>query len=167
MIKDNDLKYLKEAGCSERLIQHCNVVTNKALEIADEVMISVDKVLVKKGGLNHDIGRSETQGIGHAVAGAEIARKYGFEEGVIRIIERHIGAGLTNEEATGLGLPAGDYMPHTPEEIIVSYADNLVRGDRIELFEDALDSFKINLGRDHPAIERFVKMHELIRSWMK
>ncbi|MEE9523132.1 MAG: TIGR00295 family protein [Thermodesulfovibrionales bacterium] len=167
MIKDTDLKYLKEAGCSDSVIRHCVVVTKKALEIADEVMISVDKELIKKGGINHDIGRSKTHGIGHAVVGAEIAEKYDFEEEVIRIIERHIGAGLTAEEAARLGLPPGDYIPHTPEEIIVAYADNLVLSDRIESFEKAIESFRINLGKDHPAIERFLKMHDLIQSWMK
>jgi uncharacterized protein len=167
MIKDTDLKYLKEAGCTASVIQHCVVVTKKALELADEVAISVNKELIKKGGINHDIGRSKTHGIAHAVAGAEIAEQYGFEDGVIRIIERHIGAGLTEEEAAELGLPQRNYIPNTPEEIIVAYADNLARGERIESFEEALESFRINLGMDHPAIERFVKMHELVLSWMK
>jgi uncharacterized protein len=167
MAKNNDLEYLKEAGCSDGIIRHCTVVKDKALEIADKVLIPVDREVIKKGGINHDIGRSRTQGIEHAVAGAEIAREYGFKEEVIRIIERHIGAGLTSEEALRLGLPPGNYMPDTPEEIIVAYADNLVRGDRIESFEDALDSFRIILGRDHQGIERFMAMHELIVSWMK
>ena len=64
-----------------------------------------DKDLIKKGALLHDIGRSKTHGITHAVEGAKIVREYGYPEEVQNIVERHIGAGLSEDEAIKLGLP--------------------------------------------------------------
>lgn len=166
MIVEDDLKYLQGSGCSESLIRHSIAVAKKALDISDTVRISVNKSLVRQGAINHDIGRSRTQGIDHAIIGAEMARKMGFNERVIRIIERHIGAGISEDEAEKLGLPVQDYIPGTPEEIIVSYADNLARSDIIETFEESLAFFKRNLGAGHPAIGRFIRMHELIATWL-
>lgn len=166
MINESDLEYLKEAGCSESVIRHSIAVTEKALEIAEKVRIDVDNDLVRKGGIHHDIGRSRTHAIDHAVAGVEIAERIGFSGKVISIIERHIGSGIPKEEAVKLGLPPKDYIPETPEEIIVAYADNLADGDAIVAFEDALESFKKRLGADHPGVGRFIEMHALIESWM-
>ncbi len=53
----------------------------------------------------HDIGRSKTHGISHAVEGAKIVKQYGYPEEVQNIVERHIGAGITEEESVKLGLP--------------------------------------------------------------
>ena len=61
------------------------------------IQIDIDAVFV--GALLHDIGRSKTHGIGHAVAGARIALENGLDEKLVKIIERHIGAGIPKEEA--------------------------------------------------------------------
>ena len=42
------------------------------------------------------------------------------------IVERHIGAGITADEAGRLGLPFRDYIPATLEQKVVSHADNLI-----------------------------------------
>ena len=81
-----------------------------------------DLDLIRKGALLHDIGRSKTHGITHAIVGAEIARSYGYSQDVLNIIERHIGAGITESEAVKLGLPAKSYVPQTLEEKIVKSA---------------------------------------------
>ncbi len=167
MITEDDLKYLKLAGCSESLIQHSIAVTKRALEIADLVSVSVDRDLLKKGAINHDIGRSKTHELEHFVVGAEIARNYGFEEEVVRIIERHLGAGIYKDEAVTLGLPPKDYVPETAEEIIVSYADNLTHHVTNASFEMTIKKLEGRLGKDHPMIERFIDMHKKILSWMK
>ena len=130
-------------------------------------MIAVDRELVRQGGLFHDIGRSRTHGIGHAIAGVEIGSQLGFSSQLINIIERHIGAGITAPEAERLGLPKKDYLPLTPEEKIVSYADNLISGVRELPFHEALDRFKKILGPDHEGVELFVKQHREIRSWLR
>jgi uncharacterized protein len=101
------------------------------------------------------------------VAGVEIARSLGFSSALVNIIERHIGAGITTSEAVRLGLPKKDYLPLTPEEKIVSYADNLISGVRKMPFYEALDRFKDILGPDHEGVELFIKQHHEIQGWMK
>ena len=158
---------LVNAGCSPDVVAHCIAVSQKALTIAERVTVAVDRDLVRQGGLFHDIGRSRTHGIGHAIAGVEIGSRLGFSSKLINIIERHIGAGITAPEAERLGLPKKDYLPLTPEEKIVSYADNLISGVREMPFYEALDRFKEILGPDHEGVELFFKQHHEIRSWLR
>jgi uncharacterized protein len=162
-----DRQILVNAGCSPAVIAHSLTVSVVALSIAERVSISVDREVVRQGGLVHDIGRSRTHGIEHAVIGAEIARKLGFSIALINIIERHIGAGIPASEAERLGLPGKDYIPLTPEEKIVSYADNLISGVVEVPFSKALERFKTVLGPDHEGVCRFIRQHEEIQSWMK
>lgn len=162
-----DVDVLAAEGCSSDVIAHCLKVSETALSIADRVKIVLDRELVRMGGLYHDIGRSRTHGIEHALTGVEIARRLGFPTALINIIERHIGAGITASEAVRLGLPKKDYLPLTPEEKIVSYADNLVSGIREMPFYEALDRFKVILGPDHEGVELFRKQHQEIQGWMR
>lgn len=167
MITEDDLKYLRQAGCSEKVIAHSIAVTECALEIAEKVKIKVDIDLIRKGAINHDIGRAKGHGLDHFVVGAEIAREIGLEEAVVRIIERHIGAGMPMDEAIAEGLPPKDYIAETPEEIIVSYADNLTHHVTRASFEESVDKFRSRLGNDHPTIDRFFEMHKTVNSWIK
>ena len=122
-----EIELLKKENTPENVINHCKAVYKKAMKIASNFdNVNVD--LIKKGALLHDIGRSKTHGITHAIEGVKIAKKYGYSEDVLNIIERHIGAGITKEEAIGLGLPEKYYMPQTLEEKIVAHADNLISG---------------------------------------
>jgi uncharacterized protein len=162
-----DVEVLVKAGCSADVVAHCITVSNMALSVAERVKVAVDRELVRRGGLFHDIGRSRTHGLEHAVAGVEIGRKLGFADALLLIIERHIGAGITAEEAERLGLPKKDYLPITAEEKIVSYADNLTSGVREMPFYEGLGRFKEILGPDHEGIELFLKQHHEIQSWMK
>jgi len=166
VISSEDLRYLEMAGCDDSVIRHCIAVAEKALAIAERTGRNVDMELVKKGALNHDIGRAVTQTLLHVPEGASIARRLGLEDEVVRIIERHGGAGITEDEAEVLGFPPGEYMPRSPEEVIVAYADNLICGFSERSFESALGSFERTLGSGHPAVERFRRMHELVSSWM-
>lgn len=157
---------LKKAGCSQKVIDHILAVKNLSLKIADRVKIPVDRELIRTGAFLHDIGRCRTHGIEHAVVGAEIARNLGFDGRVIKIIERHIGAGISRDEARELGLPEKDYIPQSPEEKIIAYADNLLNGDRVVSFEVSLEQFRQSLGNDHPAIKRYMALHREIQEWM-
>ncbi len=166
MITEEDLKYLKKVDCSESVIEHSIAVAQEALKIADRVTIDIDRELVLQGAINHDIGRSKTHELDHFIVGAEIAKELGMNEDVVRIIERHIGAGIPKEEAVKYGLPARDFIPLTPEEIIVSYADNIVDHVTTMSLEQALDKFRDRLGNDHPTIELMIIMHDKVQSWM-
>ncbi len=162
-----EIELLKNVGCSDRVIEHILAVKRVALRIADESSIPVDRELVRMGALLHDIGRARTHGIEHAVIGAEMARELGMDERIVRIIERHIGAGITADEARVLGIPGKDYVPQTPEEKIVTYADNLIKGIRETSFETAFEGFRNIPGIGKPAIERFIRLHEEIEQWKK
>ena len=163
----DEIDILVKAGCSADVVAHCLKVSETALGIADRVNRTLDRQLVRLGGLLHDIGRSRTHDIDHAVAGVEIARDLGYSDALVNIIERHIGAGITATEAERLGLPRKDYLPLTPEEQIVSYADNLISGEREMPYYEALDRFKSILGPDHEGVDLFRKQHSLIQEWMK
>ena len=122
--RDKCIVLLKEKGCSEAVVRHCKAVRDIAVRLAEKTDADIE--LVEIGALLHDIGRSETHGILHGVKGAKIAKKLGLPKSVVNIIERHIGAGLSADEAKKLGLPKKDYMPQTLEEKIVCHADSLV-----------------------------------------
>ncbi len=163
-----DVEVLITAGCSGDVVAHCIAVSATAVSLAGCVVkVSLDRELVRLGGLFHDIGRSRSHGIDHAVAGVKIARELRFSEQLVHIIERHIGAGITAQEAVRLGLPQKDYLPLTAEEKIVSYADNLISGTREMPFYEALDRFRNILGPDHEGVELFIKQHHEIQGWMK
>ena len=138
-----------------------------AQNMAERVKMAIDRELVRKGGLFHDIGRSKTHGIEHALSGVEIGRELGFPDPLLDVIERHIGAGITASEAARLGLPRKDYLPLTAEEKIVSYADNLTNGVREMSFQEALERFQRMLGFDHECVELFKRQHDEIQGWLK
>ncbi|MDD1652956.1 MAG: HDIG domain-containing protein [Methanomicrobiales archaeon] len=117
---------LRRAGCSERVIGHCRAVCAVALSFSQSPV--VDRELVREGAMLHDIGRSRSHSIAHAQEGARILRQMGIREEVVRVAERHIGAGLTADECSLLGLLPRDSLPRTLEEQIVANADNLVQG---------------------------------------
>ncbi|MEK6677793.1 MAG: TIGR00295 family protein [Nitrospirota bacterium] len=167
MKSEKEISLLKDIGCPDKVIEHVIAVAEVALSIADEVKIPVDKELIRLGSLLHDIGRAKTHGIDHAVVGAEMAAELGMDERIVRIIERHIGAGIPADEARALGLPYKDYLPISPEEKIVAHADNLLSGSRVTSFEESLQRFKNLLGIDHPAVERFLKLHDEIGGWKR
>ena len=131
------LNYLEISGCSDEVINHCKAVRDIAVKIAKKAKADVE--LVEAGALLHDIGRSKTHEITHAIEGVKIARELGLPDYIINIIKRHIGAGLESEEAKRLGLPAKDYIPETLEEKIVSHADSLVDNNRKQTIEDAIE----------------------------
>ncbi|MBN2066542.1 MAG: HDIG domain-containing protein [Candidatus Thermoplasmatota archaeon] len=131
------LMLLRQQGCSQKVISHCQAVRDVALAIAKRT--KANKKLVEAGALLHDIGRSKTHGIFHAVEGAQIARELELPEVLALIIERHIGAGLPKEEAKRLGLPEKEYIPQTLEEKIVCHADNLIDNCHRQPIENEVD----------------------------
>lgn len=164
---EEELSLLRQSGCPSHVIDHCLAVKETALRLASQVKkVPIDRELVRRGALLHDIGRSKCHTLHHAVEGAAIARALGLEEALVRIVERHIGAGITTEEAVKLGLPAKDYVPETVEEKIVSYADNIVVHTTEVSFAETLNRFTKLLGPQSPALMRLKAMDEEIRSWM-
>ena len=149
-------------GTPSHVIEHCINVTKIALRVGSQLIFrghDVDMRLVEAGALLHDIGRSRTHDVDHAIVGAEIAREMGMPEELVNIIQTHIGAGIPADEAVELGLPERHYFAETLEEKIVAYADKLIMGRREVPFETTVDSFALKLGDDHPSIDRLWTMH--------
>jgi len=126
---------LREAGCGKKVIAHCRAVRDVAVEYAARNP-DLDGALVEQGAMLHDIGRSRTHSIQHALCGADMVRSLGLGEPLARVVECHTGAGITADECTLLGLSPRDCMPRTSEEKVVTHADNLIAGrERVTIDE--------------------------------
>jgi len=159
------LNLLVKAGCSPRVVEHCKLVSAFAVKIAkacQEKQLNVDVRLVEISALLHDIGRSRTHSVDHALEGGKIARAFNLPDSVVHIIERHAGGGIPKEEAKKLGWPVKDYVPKTLEEKIVCYADKRVEKLRIVSIEKTVKTYASNLGENHPAIKRIWQLHHEI-----
>jgi uncharacterized protein (TIGR00295 family) len=127
---------LNDASPPAWVLGHCRCVEALAdamAACAERQGLAVDRAVVRQGALLHDVGRSVTQDVRHAGAGADLLRQDGpgaWDPRVVLCVERHTGAGIDADEARALGLPARDYTPRTLEERIVAHADNLYSGDR-------------------------------------
>lgn len=150
------MRILREHSCDQEVISHCEAVSELAVRIAKRCRADVE--LVRVGGLLHDLGRCRSHGMSHAVEGAKLASELKLPDSVVKIIERHIGAGITAKEAERLGLPRKDYTPRTLEEKIVAHADNLMSGTRRTNIEGAV----ANVARhgEHEAALKIMRLHE-------
>jgi len=126
------------------IVRHCQAVAMAAKIMADEAERrghAVDKKAVIAGALLHDIGRTKSQTVRHGVEGAEILEKEGVDTKVVEIVRRHVGAGISSEEARKLGLPDFDYVPRTLEERMVCFADKMVDADKVRPFGEEVHRF--------------------------
>jgi uncharacterized protein len=136
-------------------------VTKLSLEIANllkEKGIPIDFELVEIGALLHDIGRSVTHTVQHAVLGAKIAKSASLPDSVVSIIRRHVGGGITTSEAESLGWPKDVYVPITIEEKVVCYADKLIEnGEQVPI---DVTIRKLSKEMKYEAAERVRKLHD-------
>ncbi len=153
---------LEEFNCPYFVIEHSQAVLSKAIKLVTDFELDVDLELVKTGAILHDVGRSRTHGIDHAIVGAEILKSRGFPLEVVNIVERHIGAGITKNEALILGLPPKDYIPLTLEEKVVAHADNLIHGTQEVDLDFVIRKWRKNLGENHPSIPKIIQLHSEI-----
>lgn len=158
--RKESMEILLKHKASEHLVDHSIAVSELALEIAK--LAKADLKLVEAGALLHDIGRTRTNGVDHAAAGGTILKEEPVLPEIIRIVERHTGAGILKSEAVGLGLPEGNYVPETLEEKIVAQADNMMQGIRRVKIESTLESYEIK-GLDLAA-ERILRLHKELSS---
>lgn len=157
-----EIEILKKVKCPENVIEHCEAVYRKAMKMAEDFE-DVDLDLIKTGAMLHDIGRSKTHGIEHAVEGAKIAKELGYGSDVCNIIERHIGAGITAKEAVELGLPEKSYVPQTLEEKIVAHSDNLISGTEEVDIDFVVEKIRRKVDNPEDKIERLILLHEELK----
>ena len=162
---NREIEILRREKTPENVIEHSKAVCMKAMKIAANFS-EANTDLICKGALLHDIGRSRTHGIEHAIEGVEIAKGYGYGKDALNIIERHIWAGITAEEAVKLGLPEKSYLPETLEEKIVAHADNLVSGSEEVDMDFVIEKWKRRIDEPDDNIERLIKLDdELIKAF--
>jgi len=166
--REQALQLLRENQGSKQVINHCKAVTELALETANvlkERGLKIDFALVEIGALLHDIGRSKTHTVHHAVFGAEVAKAAGLPDSVVSIIKRHVGGGITATEAEKLGWSKDVYVPITLEEKVVSYADKLIENSKRAPIDITIEKLCGELKYD--AAERVRKLHEEITSLIR
>lgn len=163
------IRLLEESGCAPNVIEHCKEVASLAVEIAEKAKAAgrgVNMELVEAGALLHDSGRCRTHEVAHAVEGFRLATSKGVEPEVAEIIKRHIGAGISKEEAIELGLPEDDYFPRTLEEKIVAHADNLVKGTKRITIQKRLDLMRKKNVPEH-IIQRVKELAEEVEEFSR
>jgi uncharacterized protein len=156
---------LRKNHCSPQVVNHCIAVADLAVETATKLEargLKINIQLVESGALLHDLGRSKNHKVDHAIVGAQIAKEIGLPDPVIDIIKRHVGAGITGEEAKFLGWPKDNYMPQTLEEKVVSYADKLI--DQSKRIPIETEIGRLQKDNKSEAAERVRKLHEEITS---
>ena len=141
-------------GSGERVVNHCRTVTKVSVELADALAAKGTPVvsrLVFAGALLHDIGRSRTQTVEHGYVGAKILEDEDVDAAVVEVVRRHVGAGISTEEASSLRFPPGDYVPRTLEQRVVCFADKMVSGDGVRPLQEEVDRY-IRKGHDVPRL---------------
>lgn len=161
------IRLLEKSGCPPNVIQHCRTVAKLTVKIARILQkkgYNVDIELVEIGAILHDIGRSKTHSVNHAIVGAKIAKSAHLPDAITRIIERHVGGGIPQDEAEKLGWPNRSYVPETLEERIVAYADKLIEGNQRVPIDQTIAHFSRKLGKNHPSIARLRALDEEFQS---
>jgi uncharacterized protein len=168
---------LEKAGCPEEAVLHSIEVARKALEIASRVKVPVDKKLVARGAIFHDLGKAKTYGMEHGEIGAKMAAELGLEKEIQDIILKHIRGGLTEPEAIELGLPVRDYTLKTVEEKIIIYTDRMVDIYIDGIVPDATEKMAEKqfvqilkgyqkYGKNETTLQRYIALNEEIQGWM-
>lgn len=155
------------------LVAHSTDVMQLALELAQaHPEIPVDPAFVREAAMLHDIGIYLTNAPGiycvgaepyirHGYLGAELLRSLGLPRHAL-VAERHTGSGLTMEEIRreGIDLPEGIYLPQSPEEELICYADKFFSKTKLGR-RKPLDKVRQGLAKyGEAAVARFDALHK-------
>ena len=156
------------------ILIHSELVAKKALTIATDLSLPVDREFIYCGAMLHDIGViccnapkifafGDSPYICHGVEGRKILEKHGLYR-LAKVCERHTGAGLTASEIEdkGLTLPARDMLPISLEEKLICYADKFFSKGTDIYAEKKLDEIKAEMKKyGEPSLKRFCDLHKL------
>ncbi len=151
----------EQLDCSSYIIDHCNVVYERSKDISPN-FDNIDLDIIEAGAKLHDVGRTVTTDIRHAYIGADLLRDLNVDERICKITERHIGAGITPQEAKANNLPDRKYIPETLEEKIVAHADNLVHGVEFVDIDFVVEKWQ-RKGMSQDAIDNLLKLDKELR----
>ncbi|MFA4828076.1 MAG: HD domain-containing protein [Thermodesulfovibrionales bacterium] len=147
--------YTPETVAYKFLVQHSEMVTRKAIEVAERVKhLNPDIEFIREAAMLHDIGifltnapqlgcHGEKPYICHGYLGREILEKEGFPRHAI-VCETHVGAGLSiaDIEKHNFPIPKRDMMPTTIEEKIICFADKFFSKDNEPLKEKPIQKIR-------------------------
>jgi uncharacterized protein len=119
-------EYAPTQDAFEIVFEHCRLVCSLASQFFGRLEVDTD--LVRAGALLHDIGvyRLESSAyVRHGVLGHELLASSGYPVEICRFASCHTGVGITRDDVVrqALPIPVDDYLPRTPEEELVLYAD--------------------------------------------
>ena len=174
-LKIIDRYYRKETKAYQILITHSQLVTEKALWIAQRhPELNPDPDFIAGAAMLHDIGiiRTHAPDLGcfgelpylcHGYLGREMLEAEGLTEHAL-VCERHTGVGITAEEVVKnkLPLPERDFVPESVEEQIICFADKFYSKSNNLKKEKSLDAIRKSMGRfGQKNIDRFNEWCEL------
>jgi uncharacterized protein len=165
--REQAIQLLQKQGCPPKVVRHCEEVAALAVEIAGELCcrgLKINLQLVEDGALLHDIGRAKTHRVDHGLVGSKIVESQGLPQPLVNIVKRHVGGGITAEEAENLGWPKDNYVPETLEEKIVSYADKRIDKHQRVPIDVEIERLKPKYPQ---AAEKVRKLHEEIRGLLE
>ncbi len=167
-------KYAPDERVHRIMLSHSKAVQKLAMEWARKIKKNgyrVDLEFVSTAALLHDIGRYKyppgaKEAIRHGIEGGKMLRKEGYPKHA-KLIENHIGAGITKSDIKGQGLPLPmkDYIPKTIEEKIVSCADCLISGGKRVPISEEVRRFMSELGESYG--KRVLKLYKEIEELLK
>ena len=162
---EKEIAELKKHNCGDYIIQHALLVMRISEKIVQKLQVkdvSIDKMVVLRGALLHDIGRSVEHSVRHGYLGGEILREDGYDDRIIRVVENHVGGGIDKEESKKLWIPEKDFIPTALEEKIVCLADKYIEDNKLTPLEQTLKKFETVLGKRNMASKRILKIKKEI-----
>ncbi|MFD6951727.1 phosphohydrolase [Nocardiopsis sp. TSRI0078] len=134
-IRSLHLEHAPTREAFDLVYTHCRIVCDLAERVVRANDLPVDADLVRAGCLLHDIGvyrlfdgsggLDHARYVRHGVLGHGLLAGEGYPEALCRFCSHHTGVGITRDDVhlQGLPIPVDDYLPATPEEEVVMYAD--------------------------------------------
>ena len=146
---------LKKYNTPKNILKHSIIVNrfaNRLTKLLIAKGISVNKTLVDRASLLHDIGKFEalSKGIPHEEKGYKILKKEGFDE-IANIVKKHSLFSVLSKKA-----------PVTWEEKIVFYSDKRVNEDKIVTLENRLAYLKKRYGKNKRILKKIEAAEPLI-----
>ncbi len=167
-------RYYSRGPLRDILMIHSRCVADKALSIADDMKLDIDREFVFEAAMLHDIGIFRTDApsihchgslpyICHGVEGSRIMNDEGYPRHAL-VCERHTGAGISIDDIVrqNLPLPHRDMCPRSLEEMLICYADKFFSKSRTLTEEKPIGKIIAQMeahGAD--TLARFMEMHHL------
>lgn len=169
-----NMYYEEGSALLDLLLTHSRNVAQKALRVAEECHLDVDRQFVSDASMLHDVGiircnapsifcTGEEPYIRHGIIGAELMRSIGLPD-IASVCERHTGSGLTAKEIAeaGLPLPHIDLVPVSLEEKLICYADKFFSKSGNPNEEKTLERVRKSMAKfGEEALDRFNALHTL------